>query len=141
LPWRLEVGDVSVIHPAAVPYAAVAVLASVLAAAARNSAKQRAYRTFSSALLFVPMLMESFGTPAMSLLESFAGSAVLAGGPGLSRSAFISGALRELSVALCRGNAFLCRSDWYAVKAAASQAPVRRQSRPSTEVALCCRAC
>jgi hypothetical protein len=44
---------------------------------------------------------------------SIQASAVQAGGPGLSRTAFISGALRELSVALCRGNASLCRLGAY----------------------------
>jgi hypothetical protein len=67
----------------------------------------------SSALPFVPMSVESFGrlgAPALTLPGDLADQAVQAGGPGLSRVAFISGAPRELSVALCRGNASLCRS-------------------------------
>jgi hypothetical protein len=47
--------------------------------------------------------------------------AVQAGGPGLSRPAFISGALRELSDALCRGNASLCRSGAHVTMRASSR--------------------
>jgi hypothetical protein len=64
----------------------------------------------SSALPFVPMSIESFGrlgAPALALLGDLADQAVQACGPGLSRAAFISGALRELSIAFCRGNASL----------------------------------
>jgi hypothetical protein len=59
---------------------------------------------------------------------------VQAGGPGLSRAAFISGVLRELSVALCRGNASLCRSGAYVATRAAGRAPMRGLARPSAEV-------
>jgi hypothetical protein len=67
----------------------------------------------SSGLPFVPLSVESFGrlgAPALSLLRSLADHAVQAGGPGLYRDAFISGALRKLGVALCCGNASLGRS-------------------------------
>jgi hypothetical protein len=53
--------------------------------------------------------------PALSLLRSLADDTVQAGGPGLSRDAFISGVPRELCVALCRGNASLGRSGLYAL--------------------------
>jgi hypothetical protein len=46
----------------------------------------------------------------------------MAGVLGLSRDAFISGALRELSVALCRGNASLGRSGLYALPRASGRA-------------------
>jgi hypothetical protein len=42
-----------------------------------------------------------------------ADQAVQAGGPGLSWAAFISEALRDLSVALCQGNQSLCWSGAY----------------------------
>jgi hypothetical protein len=63
-----------------------------------------------SGLPFVPLTVESFWrlwTPALSLLHSLADPTVQAGGPGLSQDAFISGALRELGIALCRGKASL----------------------------------
>jgi hypothetical protein len=107
------------------------------AAAARDASKRRAYRQVSSALPFVPMSVESFGrlgAPALTLLGDLADQAVQAGGPGLSRAVFISGALRELSVALCRGNASLCRSGAYVATRAAGRAPMRGLTRPSAEV-------
>jgi hypothetical protein len=69
-----------------------------------------------------------------------------AGGPFLPslsvntyiRAAFISGALRELSVALCRGNASLCRSGAYVATSAAGRAPMRGLAQPSAEVVLAC---
>jgi hypothetical protein len=101
------------------------------------SSKRRAYRQVFSALPFVPMSVESFGrlgAPALTLLGDLADQAVQAGGPGLSRAAFISGALRERSVALCRGNASLCRSGAYVAMRAAGRAPMRGLAQPSAEV-------
>jgi hypothetical protein len=81
--------------------------------------------------------VESFGrlgAPALTLLGDLTDQAVQAGGPGLSRAAFISGALRELGVALCRGNASLCRSGAYVATRAAGRAPMRGLAQPSAEV-------
>jgi hypothetical protein len=91
----------------------------------------------SSALPLVLMSVESFGrlgAPALTLLGDLAAQAVQAGGPGLSRAAFISGALRELSVPLCRGNASLCRSGAYVATRATCRTPMRGLARPSAEV-------
>jgi hypothetical protein len=101
------------------------------------SGERRAYRQVSTALPLLPMSVESFGrlgVPALTLLGDLADQAVQAGGPGLSRAAFISGALRELSVALCRGNASLCRSGAYVVTRAAGWTPMCGLARPSAEV-------
>jgi hypothetical protein len=136
-PRRLVVGDVSVIHPAAASFAGGAARAPGFASAARDASKRRAYWQVSSALPFVPMSVESFGrlgAPALTLLEDLADQAVQAGGPGLSRAFFISGALRELSVALCRDNASLCRSGAYVAKRAAGRTLMRGLARPSAEV-------
>jgi hypothetical protein len=136
-PRRLVVGDVSVIHPAAASFAVGAKRTPGFAAAARDASKRRAYRHASSALPFVPMSVESFGrvgAPALTLLGDLADQAVQAGGPGLSRAACISGALLELSVALCWGNASLCRSGVYVATRAAGRTPMRRLARPSAEV-------
>jgi hypothetical protein len=79
------------------------------------------------------MSVESFGrlgAAALALLGDLADQAVQAGGPGLSRAAFISGALRELSVALCRGNASLCRSGAYVATRAAGRTPMRGLAGP-----------
>jgi hypothetical protein len=74
----------------------------------------------------------------MSLLGSLADAAVQAGGPGLSCPAFILGVLQELSVALCRGNTPLCRSELYVSTAASGRAPLCGQSWPWAEVSQCC---
>jgi hypothetical protein len=55
------VGDVSVIHPVAVSFAAGAALTPGFAAAALDRTKQRAYHQASLALPFVPLLVQSFG--------------------------------------------------------------------------------
>jgi hypothetical protein len=91
----------------------------------------------SSGLPFVPLLVESFGrlwAPALSLLQSLTDHAVQARGPGLSRDAFISGALRELGVALCLGNTSLGRSGLHALARVSGRAPLHGLSCPSAEV-------
>jgi hypothetical protein len=91
----------------------------------------------SSGLPFVPLSVESLGrlgALALSLLRSLADHAVQAGGPGLSQDAFISGALRELGVALCRGNASLGRSGLYNCTRVSGRAPLLSLSCPSAEV-------
>jgi hypothetical protein len=122
LPRRFVVGDVSVIHPAASTSAGGAACTPGSAAATQDASKRRPCRKVSSALHFVPMSVESFGR----LLGDLADQAVQAGGPGLSRAAFISGALWELSVALCRGNASLGWSGLYALTRVSGRAPVVR---------------
>jgi hypothetical protein len=83
------------------------------------------------------MSVESFGglgAPALTLLVDLADQGVQAGGPGLSRAAFISGALRELSVALCRGYASLCRSGAYVATRATGRTPMRGFAQPSAKL-------
>jgi hypothetical protein len=72
----------------------------------------------SSSLPFMPLSVESFvclGASALPLLRSLADHVVQAGSPGLCPDALISGALRDLGVALCRGNASLDQSGLYAL--------------------------
>jgi hypothetical protein len=92
-----------------------------------NPDGRRAYRQASSALPFVPMSVESFGRlwiPALMLLGDLAAQAVQAGGPGLSRATFISGALWESP----------CRSGAYVATQATGRALMCGLARPSTEV-------
>jgi hypothetical protein len=60
-PGQLVVGDVFVIHPTTVSYAAGAALTPGFVAAAHDSTKKNAYWQFSPALPFVPLSVESFG--------------------------------------------------------------------------------
>jgi hypothetical protein len=92
----------------------------------------------SSAVPFVPMSVESLrrlGSQTLTLLGDLADQA---GRPGLSWAAFISGALRELSVALCRCNASLCRLGAYVATRASGQTLVRGLARPSAKVVWAC---
>jgi hypothetical protein len=136
-PRRLVVGDVFIILPAAASFAVGAARTPGFVAAARDASKRRAYWQVSSALPFVPISVESFGrlgAPALTLLGDLAAQAVQAGGPGLSRAAFIAEALRELGVALCRGNASLYRSGAYVATRAAGRTPMHGLARLSAEV-------
>jgi hypothetical protein len=84
---------------------------------------------------------ESFGrlgAPALTLLGDLADQAAQADGPGLSRAAFIAGALRELSIALRRGNASLRRLGANVATRASGQAPMCGLARPSAEVVEAC---
>jgi hypothetical protein len=110
-PRWLVVGDVSVIHPVTGCFAGGAARTPGVVAAARDASKRHAYRQVSSALPFVPMLVQFFRRPGAPALTLPGDLAVQAGGPGLSEAAFILGALWELSVALCRGSASLCQSN------------------------------
>jgi hypothetical protein len=59
----------------------------------------------------VPFSVESYGRigqPAMKLLHALGDEAA---GPGwVTRVSFVAGALREISVGLCRGNFFMYRA-------------------------------
>jgi hypothetical protein len=95
------------------------------------------WRAFSSVSLCKFIFLQSFGrlgAPALSLLRSLVDHAVQAGGPGLSRDAFVLGALRELGTAMCRGNASLVRSGLYALTRVSGRTPLRGLSCPSAEV-------
>jgi hypothetical protein len=59
---------------------------------------------------FVPFSVESYGRigqPAMKLLHALGDEA--AGAGGVTRASFVAGALRKISVGLCRGNFFMYR--------------------------------
>jgi hypothetical protein len=77
---RLVVGDVSVIHPAAMSYVGDAARIRRFAATAQDASKRRAYRQVSCALPFVPMsvLLRAPRGPALTLLEDLAVQAGLA---------------------------------------------------------------
>jgi hypothetical protein len=127
------VGDAFVIHSAAASFAGDAARTPGFAATAWIASKRRVYQQVSSALPFMPMSVKSFGcreAPALTLLGDLADQAVQAGGPGLSRAAFMSGALRELSVALCWCIASLCLSGAYVPMRAAGRTLMRGLDRP-----------
>jgi hypothetical protein len=63
------------------------------------------------AIPLCPFSVESYGRigqPAMKLLHPLGGET--AGPGGVMRASFVAGALREISVGLCRGNFFMYRA-------------------------------
>jgi hypothetical protein len=81
-----------------------------------------------------PRVLQRESAGLQSLLRSLADHAVQVGGPGLSRNPFISGALRELGVTLCRSNASLVRSGLCALTRVSGWAPLSGLSCLSAEV-------
>ena len=110
LPSGLTVADVSVIHPAASTNLRYARTAGG-AAAAREASKRARYETADpNGYTFVPLVVESYGRmgqAAMGLLNTLATAA--AAGGAVKKSAFVTNALRQLSVGLCRGNGVMYR--------------------------------
>lgn len=106
LPSALTVVDVSVIHPCARTYVAAASRKEGSAAALRDQQKLDKYETADPhGYAFVPLSIETYGRlgkPAMQLLNTLGDRAAEG---GADKSAFVTNALRRLSMALCRGNA------------------------------------
>jgi hypothetical protein len=110
LPSGLTVADVSVIHPAAATYVQAAQAAGG-AAALREQAKRARYETADpNGYAFVPLAVETYGRlgkAAMELLNTLASAATAQG--NLAKPSFVQNALRQLSIALCRGNGVMYR--------------------------------
>jgi hypothetical protein len=112
MPQGISIIDVSVIHPLSINTLSAAATAAGAAAARRDQQKRAAYsRVEPNGYAFVPFSIESYGRlgrPAMDLLHKLGDEA--AGPGGVTRASFVAGALRELSVGLCRGNFLLYRA-------------------------------
>jgi hypothetical protein len=68
--------------------------------------------------------------PGLDAVTDLADQAAQAGVPGLSRAAFILGALQELSVAFCWGNVSMCRSGAYVAMRASGRSLIRGLAGP-----------
>jgi hypothetical protein len=112
LPRGITVSDLSVIHPLSINTLPRAATTAGAAASHRDQQKRTAYaRVEPNGYGFVPFSVETYGRigqPAMKLLHDLGEEA--AGPGGVSRSSFVAGALRELSVGLCRGNFIVYRA-------------------------------
>jgi hypothetical protein len=110
LPSGLTVADVSVVHPAANTNRRAARVEGG-AAAAREAMKRARYETGDpNGYAFVPLVVETYGRmgkAAMGLLNTLATSAIAGG--AMKKSSFVTNALRQLSVGLCRGNGVMYR--------------------------------
>jgi hypothetical protein len=112
LPQGISITDISVIHPLSLNIISRAATAAGAAAFHRDQRKRTVYaRVEPHGYGFVPFSVETYGRlgqPAMKLLHSLGDEA--AGPGGVTRASFVNGALRELSVGLCRGNFFAYRA-------------------------------
>jgi hypothetical protein len=111
LPDAVTVIDVSIVHPAASTYMRQAASTEGAAAAARDQAKRARYQlTNPDGYDFIPFSVETFGRigkPAMALINTLASSA--AASATVYKDGFVTSALRELSIGLCRGNGVMYR--------------------------------
>jgi hypothetical protein len=112
----LVVTDVSVVHPAAKSFLQGTAHMAGAAASMRDAANSRKYGVGGQVAggSFAPVPMEYYGLlgrPAMQLLQTLAAAAASSAtaGPDATTSSFVTGALRELSVALVKGNEIMYR--------------------------------
>jgi hypothetical protein len=105
------VGDVSVIHPGASTYCAVAAETDGGAATQRDADKTALYRGYGAGCYrFVPLTLEALsrlGKPLMKLITDVSDQATQHSNGTFTREQFVTGVLRELSVCFCRRNASL----------------------------------
>jgi hypothetical protein len=111
-PQGISIADISVIHPLSLHIISRAATTAGAAASHRDQLKRTAYaRAKPHGYAFVPFSVATYGRlgqPAMKLLHSLGDEAV--GPGGVTQVSFVNGALRELSVGLCRGNFFAYRA-------------------------------
>ena len=133
---RATVTDIAVVHPAAPSHRAVAAVTPGATARAKDTDKIRHYRrNDNNAYDFIPFTVESFGRlspKAMELLNTLATAA--AGASDVEKGDFVTNALREISVALCRGNARVYRHGEAAFARVSGVAIVPGASCPTAEV-------
>ena len=134
----LVLGDVSVVHPAGATEIRVRKSDEVAgASAAGRDAAKRAKHAAGAAggYSFVPLTVESYGRmgePARKFLSNLAEKASSVG--RVDRGAFLANAERELSVALCRGNAIVFQGCYGCLAKVSGSAWVPGAARPSSEV-------
>jgi hypothetical protein len=111
-PTRTVLADVSVAHPGAQAHALAAAAQDGATARAVERRKRAHYQRLGSANYHLaPLVHESYGRmgeAATELLSRLGASAEDTG--SCSKRAFVESALRELSVALCRGNSRIVRA-------------------------------
>ena len=129
---NLCIGDVSVVNPSAATYRREAARTAGSAASVRDAKKWEAYRAYDpDAYDFVPLSHESYGRlgkPAMAHLNKLAEVAARCG--EVSHGAFVTNALRRLSVALCKGNACILRMGVQALVGSAGRAAMHACVQP-----------
>jgi hypothetical protein len=134
LPTRLLLSDVSVTHCCADAYVAKASTTAGSAAEARAEKKIRKYALQEpGGYDFAPLVVESHGrlcAASHALLNTLGGLASDTG--RVTKGAWIEGSLRQLSVALCKGNDFVFRSNLHSFCRAAGKHPKPGATVPHT---------
>jgi hypothetical protein len=106
LPHGITISDICVIYPLSINILPRAATTAGAAASHRYQQKRTAYaRVEPNGYGFIPFSVETYGRvghPAMKPLHDLGEEA--AGPRGVLRSSFVAGALKELSVGLCRGD-------------------------------------
>ena len=132
----LCIGDVSVVSPCAGTYCSRAARENGSAAVhhvVRDVRKRNDYRAYDpDAYSFVPLSHEThgrLGQPAMGHLNRLA--TVVSWCGTVKRTLFATNALRRLSVALCKGNAYVLRAGLQSLAGITGRAVVRARARPS----------
>ena len=131
---RLQLSDVSVTHCCADSYVDTAV------ATAGSAAEVRAAKKVAKCALrepcgyaVTPLVIESYGRQCSDThtLQNLLGR--LAANSGrVTKGAWVEGALRRLSVALCKGNDFMFWANLHAFCRAAGEHPARGTAVPHT---------
>ena len=134
----MAVADVSVVHPSGAACIGAAALHDGAAAAKRDTTKRAAYNALEpNGYDFIPFSVETYGRlgkPALGFLSQLGDEACASG--TISKAAFVAGALRELSVGLCRGNATMFRVCLGQLARASGQQIVGGLDRPTVEVGV-----
>jgi hypothetical protein len=125
----LVVTDVSVVHPAANSFFHRAAHTAGAAASLQDASKNYKYGGGGQVAggSFTPLFMESYGLlgqPVMQLLQTLAAAAAssAAAWSDVTTSSFVTGALRELGVALVKGNEVVYREALHVYATAGSTA-------------------
>jgi hypothetical protein len=112
----ITISDLSVTHPLSIHTLPRAAITAGAASSHRDQQKRTAYaRVEPNGYGFVQFSVETYGwigQPAMKLVHDLGEEAAQAGPSGVSRSSIVAGALRELSVGLCRGNFLAYRASF-----------------------------
>ena len=135
LPGGLTVADISVVHPCAPSFVQLAQTEGG-AAAARDQLKRTKYQSADpNGYAFSPLSHETFGRmgkPAMELLNTLATTA--SAGGDVIKDGFVTNALRELSIGLCRGNAIMYRRSLQVLARASGRAFMTGLPVPTADV-------
>ena len=134
---RLALGDVSVIHPGASAVGQHGTWHHPGAAAEhRDEEKREKYATAAiEGYDFYPLSVETYGwmgKPALALLDEIAEVAAASG--TVSKGLFKAMAIKQLSVALVKGNAMMYRACLSAFVEGSGRAPMYGDDLPSAEV-------